>query len=480
MTSRRNLTALCRILVPVIIALAFTPASVRAQATPNPPGQMSYQGFLVDANGIPLATNAPKNYDVIFRIYNQPTGPTNSPLWAELQTVTVDRGYFSVMLGQGSSVGQPFTNNLTSVFSGSDASDRYLGTTVRGLAGGDVEMAPRLRLQASPYAFLAATANNSVKLAGYDWSAFFNSTNPATGSIPGSRILAGSITSAQITNGAIGSVQIANGAVGSNQIAIGAVGASQIASNGVTTSDIADGAVTSSKIAMPVSNLSASGNMTLAGDLLLSGGLPYHNLSLSGGNTFGYLYGAYNTYGDGIHLGYNYYVDGNNVRQMPAVGAGSGTSRLSLGYGWIRLYVGGASTYPDTLRLEANTSGVSVFGTFNNSSDRNAKQDFTPVSPSEILDKVLQLPITEWSYKTDSATRHLGPMGQDFYSAFKIGTDEKHLAPIDEGGVALAAIQGLNQKLEGKESEIQQLKQALAELREQVSKLAAERESGAR
>ena len=39
-------------------------------------------------------------------------------------------------------------------------------------------------------------------------------------------------------------------------------------------------------------------------------------------------------------------------------------------------------------------------------------------------------------------------MGQDFFAAFNIGTDEKHIAPIYEGGVALAAIQGLNQKIE--------------------------------
>jgi Skp family chaperone for outer membrane proteins len=39
-------------------------------------------------------------------------------------------------------------------------------------------------------------------------------------------------------------------------------------------------------------------------------------------------------------------------------------------------------------------------------------------------------------------------MAQDFHAAFEIGTDDKHIAPIDEGGVALAAIQGLNQKLQ--------------------------------
>jgi hypothetical protein len=95
-----------------------------------------------------------------------------------------------------------------------------------------------------------------------------------------------------------------------------------------------------------------------------------------------------------------------------------------------------------------NTTSVTVNGTFNNNSDRNAKQDFSAVTPASILDKVAQLPLSEWSYKTDAGTRHIGPMAQDFYSAFNIGTDDRHIAPIDEGGVALAAIQGINQKLE--------------------------------
>ena len=104
----------------------------------------------------------------------------------------------------------------------------------------------------------------------------------------------------------------------------------------------------------------------------------------------------------------------------------------------------------------------------------NVKQDFAPVSPSQILDKVLQLPVSEWIYKADSATRHIGPMGQDFYSAFKIGTDEKHIAPIDVGGVALAAIQGLNQKLDAKDAEIAKLKARL----DKVERLINEKNGG--
>lgn len=46
-------------------------------------------------------------------------------------------------------------------------------------------------------------------------------------------------------------------------------------------------------------------------------------------------------------------------------------------------------------------------------------------------------------------------MAQDFYAAFNVGADDKHIAVVDEGGVALAAIQGLNQKVEEKDARIQ-------------------------
>jgi len=51
---------------------------------------------------------------------------------------------------------------------------------------------------------------------------------------------------------------------------------------------------------------------------------------------------------------------------------------------------------------------------------------------------------------------------------------------VDEEGVALAAIQGLNQKLEAqgkeKDAEIEQLKQSVEELKELVSRLAQNQE----
>ena len=76
-----------------------------------------------------------------------------------------------------------------------------------------------------------------------------------------------------------------------------------------------------------------------------------------------------------------------------------------------------------------------------------------------------------WSYKADPETRHVGPMAQDFYAAFNIGTDDKHISPIDEGGVAFAAIQALNRKVEEKDGQIRQLEERLDKL-EQLLKSA--------
>jgi len=85
---------------------------------------------------------------------------------------------------------------------------------------------------------------------------------------------------------------------------------------------------------------------------------------------------------------------------------------------------------------------------FNPTSDRNAKENFAPVNPRDVLDKVAALPITRWNFKNDADTVHLGPLAQDFHAAFGLGPDDKHIPTVDADGVALAAIQGLNQKLE--------------------------------
>jgi hypothetical protein len=108
-------------------------------------------------------------------------------------------------------------------------------------------------------------------------------------------------------------------------------------------------------------------------------------------------------------------------------------------------------------------------------SDRNAKENFKPVDNQAVLARVAALPVTEWNYKTDQAgVQHIGPMAQDFHAAFQLdGADDKHISVVDEGGVALAAIQGLNQKLQEKDAKIGELEKRLDELEATVKQLAA-------
>jgi hypothetical protein len=124
--------------------------------------------------------------------------------------------------------------------------------------------------------------------------------------------------------------------------------------------------------------------------------------------------------------------------------------------------------------FEVVNSGDVYGHSFNSTSDRNAKENFSTVSAAEILDRVLSLPVTRWNFKAESGKEHIGPMAQDFHDAFGLnGVDDKHISMADEGGVALAAIQGLNRKLEERteklEMENAELKQTIAELKRIVA-----------
>ena len=81
-----------------------------------------------------------------------------------------------------------------------------------------------------------------------------------------------------------------------------------------------------------------------------------------------------------------------------------------------------------------------------------------------MLAKVAALPIATWNWKSqDAAIRHMGPMAQDFAAAFGLGETPRGINTVDSEGVALAAIKGLNAKVEEQQREI-------AELTERVQK----------
>jgi hypothetical protein len=125
------------------------------------------------------------------------------------------------------------------------------------------------------------------------------------------------------------------------------------------------------------------------------------------------------------------------------------------------------------LSNEAETSGVSLpaGGTsWAVISDRNVKKDFADVNCVDVLEKLVAMPISQWRYNWESeeTTPHIGPMAQDFKAAFYPGTDDKSITTQEADGVALAAIQGLNEKLEARS---QKLETDNAELKTRLEKL---------
>ena len=105
-------------------------------------------------------------------------------------------------------------------------------------------------------------------------------------------------------------------------------------------------------------------------------------------------------------------------------------------------------------------------------SDRNRKRDFETIDPAAVLEKVVAMPITEWSYKfEDSNIRHIGPMAQDFRAAFGVGKTEKLIFQVDADGVALASIQALHAEIEQLKDDKTALQATLSTLERRLTAL---------
>ncbi|MFC1997049.1 tail fiber domain-containing protein [Chloroflexota bacterium] len=105
------------------------------------------------------------------------------------------------------------------------------------------------------------------------------------------------------------------------------------------------------------------------------------------------------------------------------------------------------------------------------SSDRNQKENFQDVDGQVILENLSRIPVQTWNAKgTDPDVKHLGPTAQDFFTAFGLGNDDKHISTIDLDGVALAAIQGLYALSQEQAEQIASLESENTTLKEQIAR----------
>lgn len=112
---------------------------------------------------------------------------------------------------------------------------------------------------------------------------------------------------------------------------------------------------------------------------------------------------------------------------------------------------------------------LTTAGVWQNTSDVNRKHMFEPISGEEVLQKLRGLDIQKWSYKVEPDNiRHIGPTAQDFHAAFGLGGDDKTIGTVDADGIALAAVQALDERSIGQAAAIKKLQEENKDLRKKL------------
>lgn len=433
-------------------------------ASGDPPELLSYQSYLVDANGVPLGTDGagnsqPANYDVVFRIYDASSQGTL--LWSEQQTITVDKGYFSILLGEGTAFGSEPNPTLSTVFTGIGADERFVSVAVRFQAGGEfTEILPRLRLLTSPYAFLASQARSLVNPDG----------DPLITADGGDVTVEGSLTTTQplsvpsVTGSGQNLTELNAGNLSSGTVPLARL-------PGLPASQITSGTISQNRLTSLNADSLVSGTVPLArlpglpASQITSGRLSLSRLSSDVART-----DRFESFDGSVQIGGSIYVGNENFGIYSQEQSG-GVSRF------MRFYIAnpnilGGYTWDVASRqvMSVDQFGfLSIPGVLSQGSDRESKEAIESLDGEAVLEKVMALPIYEWNYIQDpQKARHIGPMAQDFYAAFGLGNSETNLSPSDVTGVAVAALQEMNRKVEAQQSEIEALRRTVSELQEAV------------
>jgi hypothetical protein len=130
-----------------------------------------------------------------------------------------------------------------------------------------------------------------------------------------------------------------------------------------------------------------------------------------------------------------------------------------------------APSLPGAELILKKTGDLLIRGILYDSSSRERKMDFATIDSIDVLAKVSQLPLSEWSYKQEAGIRHFGPMAEDFFEVFGLGNEVEFIAPGDVAGIALAAVRGLNEKLGIQDQQIHSLQAELEDVKSAVRKM---------
>jgi len=433
------------------------------------PETISYQGVLTDAGGSIVPDD---NYSLSFDLYEVSSGGTS--LWTETHgSVVVASGVFNVVLG---------LNNPLSI-----AFDRPYWLAVR--VGTGPELTPRIRLTSSPYSLNTRWIEEGVVWyltgnAGIDPVSNFLGTvddQPLELRVNSLRSLLlqphavspnliGGYNGNKATSEVYGAVISGGGESGSQENYVfdnyGAIGggSGNQAGNDDSIADNAPYATVGggymnraigqfSTVAGGDNNEASGEGATVAGGV---GNSAQGQFSFAAGHRAKAVYNGCFVWGDSTDD--DIHANGPNRFMVRAAGGTRFYSNASRTAG-VSLPAGGSAW-------------MSV-------SDKALKRNIRPVDGRDILARLAGIPISQWSYKSqDPGIEHIGPMAQDFYAAFGLGDDDKHISTIDPDGVALAAIQGLYELVEEKnaviatqQKEIESQQEKMAELEDRLAAL---------
>jgi len=183
-----------------------------------------------------------------------------------------------------------------------------------------------------------------------------------------------------------------------------------------------------------------------------------------------------------VALGYNVTADQDHTTAMGKFATNNGFSGTFI---WSD---GSATASADTFRNTANnefaarasggfrfrtnlggTTGCNLpagSGVFNCTSSRTTKENFFAVDGEDVLTRLRKIDVTTWNYINEGRqVRHMGPMAEDFHTAFGLGTNNVSIGVQDLAGVSLAAVKAL----EGRTAELQQKTAEVEQLRARLS-----------
>jgi hypothetical protein len=117
-------------------------------------------------------------------------------------------------------------------------------------------------------------------------------------------------------------------------------------------------------------------------------------------------------------------------------------------------------------------------GSWNCTSSRHTKMNFTNVDGEDLLGKIAAIPIQSWSYINEGGhVRHLGPTAQDFHAAFGLGSDDTTIGTVDIAGVNMLGVQALEARtrdLRAQSQLVHALERRIRQLEERLSALEAQ------